>query len=247
MSKIFEALTEASKKKPEDEPRPAGSKAHKQPNESPVHHLPESDLTEYRLLRQRIVRLTPNLDKRVLLFMGPSDTKGSLDVAADFCFTVAGAGDKVLFVGVNADQSFLRQIFGINQFPGVAELFSGECAVQDLIYRTVYANLFFLPALIPGANALSAEEQDIIRSATREMKSFSDWSIFHCPALSGFTNATMLAGIVDGVILVIKAEQTGRRVAQRTREKLAGSGAHILGAVLTDQKDHIPSWITSRL
>lgn len=245
MSKLFDALTEASKNKQDESTRFDSTKAKKPIGEGPIRHMADSDIAEYKLLRQRISKLTPHLHQRALLFIGLSP--GSLNVAADFCFTVSGAGEKVLFVGVNTDQHYARQLFGISQSPGVAELFCSDCVVQELIYRTVYPNLFFLPAAIPRVNFISSDEEDVIRRAIAEMKALSRWTILHCPPPSLFCNAPVIASAVDGVILVIQAGKTERKTAQQTRKKLSESGAHLLGTVLTNQRNYIPSWILSKL
>lgn len=57
----------------------------------------------------------------------------------------------------------------------------------------------------------------------------------------------MLAGKVDGNILVIEAEQTRRSAAIRLRELLTRCGHPILGAVLHDRRNHLPGWIARLL
>jgi capsular exopolysaccharide synthesis family protein len=244
MSKIFAALTEAAKLKSgaDTEPQPHVSKAEKKTNAGPIDHLTGSATAEYMLLRERIVRLTPNLNQRALLFASPSDDRWSLDVVTNFCLTLAGGGEKVLLVGIGMDESFMCRLFGINQFPGISEIFSGQSAIQELIRQTIYSNLFFLPGK-PLPNPLSPEEHCILRDATGDMKSVADWIIFSCPPVSLLDDAATLAAMVDGVILVIKAAKTTRGAARIARESLKKAGANILGVVLNDRKNFIPDWI----
>jgi Mrp family chromosome partitioning ATPase len=52
---------------------------------------------------------------------------------------------------------------------------------------------------------------------------------------------------MDGVIMVIEAENTRWEVAQSARERIASERIHILGAVLNRRKMYIPEWAYRRL
>ena len=79
------------------------------------------------------------------------------------------------------------------------------------------------------------------------MKAFADWIIFSCPPVNAYNDAAALAGMVDGVVLVIQAEKTRWEVAQSAKDRLEKAGANILGVVLNDRRHHIPEWIYKRL
>lgn len=236
MSRIFEALTEASKQRP-------GS----HPEVQCEPHLPEPAVAEYRFLRERIVRLTANLNQRALLFASPSIDRGSLPIVTNFCLTLSGAGETVLLVGMNMDDSFMRRVFGISGAPDMAELFSRGPTIQEFMHKTIYRNLSLLSGDILLTNPLSYEERNLLRATVDEMKSAVDWIVFGCPTLTHIETAATLAGIVDGAILIVEADKTLRQSARRTQEHLEKAGAKILGAVLSNPKDYIPDWIKGRL
>jgi hypothetical protein len=56
-----------------------------------------------------------------------------------------------------------------------------------------------------------------------------------------------LAGLLDGVLLVVEAERTPARVAQRVKDQLSAAGARLLGVVLTGTRQHLPPWLDQRL
>jgi non-specific protein-tyrosine kinase len=59
--------------------------------------------------------------------------------------------------------------------------------------------------------------------------------------------ALALAARLDGVLLVVEAERTHGRVAQRVKEDLETLGARLLGAVLTGAREQLPAWLDRRL
>jgi len=59
-----------------------------------------------------------------------------------------------------------------------------------------------------------------------------DRIIIDTPPITAVTDAAVLAKIVDGVVLVIRANRTVRYVAKNGLKQLKGVGAHLLGVVL---------------
>ena len=236
MSRIFEALTEASKQRSETN------------TEALSHqHLSGSATAEYKLLRERIVKLTPDLNQRAVLFVSPSGDKGSLEVVTNFCLTLSRAGEKVLLVEINMGESYMREIFGISEVPDITEIFAGKCTIRELIHGTIYSNLFLLSGDTLVTNPFSPEERHMLGTAADDMKAIADWIILGCPSVNLPDTTATLAAIVDGTILVIEAEKTRRGVARRAREHLEKAGANVLGAVLNNRKNYMPDWINRLL
>lgn len=232
MSRIFEALTEASKQRSTAD------------TELQSHHnLPAPATAEYLFLRERILRLTPDLNQRTLLFASPSSDKGSLDIVTNFCLTLSEAGNKVLLVGINMDESFMRQKFGVSRVPEITEVLSGRRSIGEFTHKTIYRNLSLLSGDMLLTNPLSPEESRMLQTAIDDMKSVTDWIIFGCPPAHLINSSTGLVQIVDGTALIVEADKTGRGAARRAREHLEKGGANILGAILSNPKNYVPRWI----
>ena len=71
--------------------------------------------------------------------------------------------------------------------------------------------------------------------------------IFDGPALQDDKGGTQIARIMDGVILVVEAENTRWEVAQHAKERLLEAGANILGVVLNKRRFYIPDWLHKML
>jgi Mrp family chromosome partitioning ATPase len=67
------------------------------------------------------------------------------------------------------------------------------------------------------------------------------------PAAGEWAHTSALAAMLDGVLLVIEAERTQARVAQRVKEYLESLGARLLGVVLSGARQHLPPWLDRRL
>ncbi|MAM75313.1 MAG: hypothetical protein CMO29_16065 [Tistrella sp.] len=67
-----------------------------------------------------------------------------------------------------------------------------------------------------------------------------DFVIVDAPATRNSFVALRLAPVVDGSILVVRAEHTRAPVASHTRDQILDAGGDMLGAVVTGRRFHIP-------
>ena len=71
--------------------------------------------------------------------------------------------------------------------------------------------------------------------------------IFHMPPVLQSGDAVNLARLADGIVMVVKFDSTRREVVMRAMELLADSKGRVLGAVLTERKQIIPSAVYKRI
>jgi capsular exopolysaccharide synthesis family protein len=129
----------------------------------------------------------------------------------------------------------------------VAQLFSGKDEILAVMKRTEAEGLFVVTAGSPVANPSSFFESARINALIEEMRKQADWILLTAPPVNAYNDAVTLAKKVDGVVLVVEAEQTRWEVAESAKERLEDAKAKILGVVLNNRKFHIPGWIYRRL
>ena len=250
MARTFDALEKAAKKTDNagddvtrmfDSPRVAKRKALLGPKAS-------SRMTEeYARLRQSIVAATPELKARVLLFTSSTEGEEAATVLANFGRMLARSGERVLLVDTDLRGPMLHGLFSMDGGPGVAQLFSGKSELPAVMQKAEIEGLFVVAAGSPVANPFSLFESASIDTRIEEMRKEADWVLLTAPPVNAFNDAVALAKKVDGVVLVVEAEQTRWEVAQSAKERLEDASAKILGVVLNNRKFHIPGWIYKRL
>jgi Mrp family chromosome partitioning ATPase len=77
-------------------------------------------------------------------------------------------------------------------------------------------------------------------------KDFS-YILIDAPPLNSYADATLLARMADGLVMVIEANTTRREVAKKAKDILDAAGVRVLGAVLNKRTFPIPSWVYRRL
>ncbi|MFH1812671.1 MAG: hypothetical protein ABIF28_00725 [Pseudomonadota bacterium] len=63
------------------------------------------------------------------------------------------------------------------------------------------------------------------------------------PPVLEHPDALMMAQAIDGVLLVLEAEETRWPVAREARQRIEAAGTRIIGAVLNRKSHYVPSWL----
>jgi capsular exopolysaccharide synthesis family protein len=250
MSRTFDALEKAEKQKEQAgvdvtrmfEPPPVIKR------KAPLGQEASARMTEeYNRLRQGIVAALPQLKTRALLFTSSTAGEEAATVLADFGRVLARSGERVLLVDADLRGPMLNGLFGMDGGPGVSQLFSGKDELLAVMKRTETEGLFLVSAGNPVANPFSLFESAGINAVIESMRNEADWILLTAPPVNAYNDAIALAKKVDGVVLVVEAEQTRWEVARSAKERLEDARANILGVVLNNRKLHIPGWIYRRL
>jgi capsular exopolysaccharide synthesis family protein len=244
VSKIFEALNEAGKDKSKSEPPKVSWRAKVGPPKMAVDlNLPDSSVEAYNLLRQQITDLLPSTSSRMLMFVSPSGVGESTAVVVGFGYTVTWIGESAILVDANRSDPVLHRILGTDQEPGVTELASGRATVEEVVRDTGMRKLRIVPAGAQPPGPYSRDENAVLIDSLNALRTSADWIIFNAPPVSEVNDFEALSRVVDGVVLVIRAEKTRWEAALNTKEQLQKAGANIIGAILTGRKNHIPAWL----
>ena len=85
-----------------------------------------------------------------------------------------------------------------------------------------------------------------LRARLAELRLEFDYTVLQGPA-AGHSEAAALAGLSDGLVLVLQANLTRRVTAQKVKERLSAANTRLLGTVLTGRTFPIPEAIYKRL
>jgi capsular exopolysaccharide synthesis family protein len=249
MAKIFKGPGPAQEKiqEPAEKPHTLPARVIRSKKMGVGAHVTGPWADDYKRLHQNIISVLPDINPRILLFASVTDGEESATVVSRFGLVLAAMGEQVLLVDAHLREPILHNIFNIDQAPGTTELLSGRRSLTEVMHRFSLNGLNIIPGGTPIADSLSLQDLGELDSALDVMKAFADWIIFSCPPVNTYNDAAALAGMVHGVVLVIKAETTRWEVAQSAKTRLENAGANILGVVLNDRRHHIPEWIYKRL
>jgi len=201
--------------------------------ETAVRDVPRSMVAEaFRRIRTNLQFSAPAERQRSLMVTSPSPNDGKTTVACNLAMAVAGGGRRVLLVDANFRRPALLRILGVGRAKGLSNLLIGEGSLEDIVART---NVPLLDLVAGGPippNPAELLGGPLWRTFLQTATGRYDQVIIDAAPVLLASDALVLATTVDGVVLVVRANENSRGVARRACDLLADVGAHLFGVVL---------------
>ncbi len=186
----------------------------------------------YRNLRSSLLYMTESGKRpRTILVTSSLPSDGKSLTAANLAITLAHTGSRVLLVDADLRKGVLHSLFTVSAHPGLFEVLSEGLDRTHAVQSTSIQNLFLLPR---GKTTLKSSELFLSQLAERflaEMASQYDFVITDTAPVMAADDVTSLAPHMDGVIFVIRAQQTSARVARAALDLLYQRQVRVLGLV----------------
>ncbi len=116
--------------------------------------------------------------------------------------------------------------------PALAVQTAGRSVVQDALSPTRLPNLVLLRSGALPPNPAELLASSATEAVLAELSILADVVIIDTPPVLAVTDAAVLGGHADGVLLVTAFGNTPRGAVQRAQEVLEATGSHLLGLVL---------------
>jgi len=191
-----------------------------------------------RAMRANIFLIHPDQPFRTLLLTSPGSLEGKSFVLANLAIVLASGGNRVIAVDTDMRRPMLHKFFDRPNAVGLAEVLSGhesddECSFSVPLQETGFDNLHLLSAGRPPVDPATLLISPRLPALLEFLKGRSDVILIDSPPVLGPPDATVLATLAEGTILVVSAGLTRRESVQQTRDRLlAQQGVHVLGLVV---------------
>jgi len=151
-----------------------------------------------------------------------------------------------LLVDANVDDPVLRERFGLEEAPGLSEVLSGRRPLDECIQPTQVPRLAVLG---PGLDSISTGffRPETWQHVVESVRQPYGLVLVDLPPASKLVSQFAVAESLDGLLLLIRAEHTRTKAAQRYREQLARINPRILGVVLNRRRTYVPDWLYQRI
>lgn len=178
---------------------------------------------------------------------GAEPADGATTIALMLTRALAARKKDVILVDANLRHPEIHRRAEVEVAPGLVQVLKRECSVDSVVQRAS-GNLDGGNVQLISAGEIAPDPVELLRAPEMEvfladLKRRFEFTLVDCPAVRSAPDAIRLAGLVDGVVLVLRAGSTRRRAAQEAKELLANAGANIVGAVLNDYHDFVPQFM----
>lgn len=183
----------------------------------------------FRILRTNLEFESDESSLRSILIVSPEAGDGKSTVAANLGLAYSRAGNRTVVVDADFRNPDIHDIFGLPNFQGFAHLVAARRTQQTVLQATgVGQHLWAIPAgpsSFSGREALSTVR---MRQLLDDLNEEFDKVIIDSPP-SVLSDAALLASVVDGVILVVRLDNTIGKNLEASIEQLLHAHANVLG------------------
>lgn len=194
---------------------------------------------QFRKLRSRLYQLRSTEPVRVVQITSALPGEGKTFLAFNLALAISrDRGRRVLLVDADMRASRLAVYLGAPSAPGLSDYLSGAATETSVIQTDAHSDLFFMPAGAPVKNPTELLAGGRFHSLLERLTPMFDWIIVDAPPVLPVSDAGVLAGACDGVLVVVRAAATGSdRVEAALKELPPGK---VLGVVLNRAEEDLP-------
>ncbi len=182
-----------------------------------VHTHPKSLVAEScRALRTNILFSSADRSLKTLIVSSANQREGKTTSVIYLGTTMAQSGQKVLLIDTDMRRPRLHESTGVPRNFGLSNLILGDKTYEDVIKTTEIPNLFVVPCGPLPPNPAELLMTNRFKVVLAELASRFDRIILDSPPVQAVTDAVVLSKLVDGVILVVRADKTLREDVKRS-------------------------------
>lgn len=208
-----------------------------------AHDNPKSPLSEaVRTTMFSIELSSSEAPPKSMLFTSVLPNVGKSTLSCNFCLSLLATKAKVLLIDTDMRKPTLHQVFDISENSrGLSNFLAGSCTIDEVIQKTQFDNLFFIPSgpIPPNPAELLASSR--MRSFITSTAEKFDYIVIDTPPFHGFAEILILSNMVDGVIMVSELNKTPREGIEYFRKAVTNVGGRILG-VMVNKTGSIGKW-----
>ena len=196
-------------------------------------------IEQYRRLAATLHGLHVSAGLRTVMVSSALPRDGKTLTTTNLALTLSESySRRVLVIDADLRRPSLHTVFGIENRAGLAEgLHAG--ATGSLMVTEVSPTLTVLTAGIPDPHPMAGLTSERMAAILKEAASRFDWVLLDTPPIGLISDAQLLAGLVDGVLLVVAAGSTDYVAVSKTVKALGRE--RILGVVLNRVEQPISS------
>lgn len=195
--------------------------------------VPNYLLECFRVIRSNIC-LNPNHRNRsqVVLVTSSRPQEGKTTQAANLAWAFYSMGERTLLIDCDLRRGRVHGVMKLDNQLGMTRMLIGDCTPQEAIHSTGLEGLDAIPRgpVIAGTTELLC--QTPFEELLKQLRTVYDRIVIDSPPVLGLSESSSLQRIVDGTILVVRAEITSRKDVLDAIALLRKSDAHFFGFVL---------------
>ncbi|MGH9398242.1 MAG: CpsD/CapB family tyrosine-protein kinase [Terriglobia bacterium] len=188
-------------------------------------------MEEFRTLRTHLSQMREKLPLQTILVTSALPGEGKTFVAVNLAQAfVQQRGRRVLLLDCDLRLSRAHALLGAARSPGLSEFLQGKAEVSEIIQRGTPDNLFLIPGGVGASNPTELVGNGRLKGLLHRLAPLFDWIVMDSPPCVPLSDASLLADLSDGVLMVVQSGKTPFDMAQKGSRQFRDK--RLLGVVL---------------
>jgi len=201
---------------------------------------------QYRRLGAALHQAQRDRSVRVVMVASALPGDGKTITTANLALTLSESyRRRVLIVDADLRRPMIHQMFRVDNRQGLNDVLMA-IADRKLPIVAVSSQLSILPAGSPNPDPMGALTSERMRRVLAEAAEQFDWVILDTPPIGLLPDASLLAAMMDGAVLVVAAGHTPAKMAAQAADALGRQ--RVIGVVLNraDENDVASAYARDR-
>jgi len=185
-----------------------------------------------RTIRTGIMLSNIDIDRKVIVVTSSVPGEGKSLVSSNLAAAVAQM-KKTLLIDADMRKPVIAASYRLGKTAkGLSELVSMTAELSDCVHKTDTKRLDILPSGVVPPNPLELLASNRFKLVIEELKKHYDYIIIDSAPIVAVSDPRILANVADGVVFVVKADETTLPLVKKGVKRLLDMDAHIIGTVL---------------
>lgn len=188
----------------------------------------------YRSLAVNLLHTASATSVRTVTVTSALSGEGKSTTSANIATVIAQVGRTVILVSGDLRRPRIHELFGIPNETGFSTVLSNSAALTDVAWSPEIANLSIIPSGPAPDDPVALLAGERTAPFLGQLRDAADIVIIDAPPMLPLADASILASISDGTILVVDAQRSDRDVMAESRERIETAGGSLIGVVYSN-------------
>ena len=192
-----------------------------------------ADLEPFRVLHTNLnLVLNATTPGRSLVMLSAGPGEGKSTTLAQLARAMGAAGERVLLIDSDLRRPTQHTLHERPKEPGLADLLRGKTTLETALQKQIMPGVDFIPCGAIGGFTLSLLHTDLLKKLLEDLRGRYDRIVFDAPPIIGVSDASVLASVVDDVLLLVQHRRNPHSMVLRAQQILEGLRKPPVGIVL---------------
>jgi len=188
----------------------------------------------YRVLRTNILFARKSETMNTITVVSGGAAEGKSTTILNLATVFAQNDNRVLLVDSDLRRPSLHRILGVSNAEGLTSYLLKQKTLEEVILVSPIKGMDFLPSGKLASTSMGIINSTRMKEFYEEVRQRYDYVFFDSPPIMGVSDASVLASLVDMVVLVVQHRKYPQTMTLRAKQTVEKVGGNLLGIVLNN-------------